>query len=262
MSWKATSWAKETKGHRSHAQKLVLFTLADYFDDERGLAWPSQRRLSDDNEMPIRTVQRCLQRLAEDGFITVAQKGNQYQPTHYRFNFDIMAGAQVQAPAKSAPAIMSPALQPPSEPATSDKVNPPPATSELATAKRSNPQEPPVEPPVTATAGFYAALMEYGGLEKTEAHLVAWLEDRGISMNYAEETALSMRASLVYNEPKDRYERRRADGRLQTYKGTPVSIFQSWVKRPRPTTNGRYSGRADRADARDNPADFAGAWDG
>ena len=136
MSWRASGWAKTTRGHKSSSQKLVLLILADYYDDERGYAWPSQKQLASDCEMPIRTVQWSLKVLEDHGFIAMLQKGNQYQPTHYGLN--LIADAYAYEPAISEPAISEPAM------VASTKVNPQPDASEPATPCITSLQEPTV----------------------------------------------------------------------------------------------------------------------
>ena len=88
MSWTATKWAKTTRGHRGRSEKLVLMVLADYYDDVKGYAYPSHATLSDDCEMPVRTVQWALKRLQEDGFVIRLQKGNQFQPSKWSLNME------------------------------------------------------------------------------------------------------------------------------------------------------------------------------
>ena len=144
LSWKATAWAKETRGHRGHAQKLLLMVLADYHDDERGYAWPSQKRLSDDCEMPIRTVKWCIAKLESDGFITTLQKGNQYQPSQYRLNLNtLIALSQAHEGAISESAMVAPT----SEGAVIRKVKGQYRASEGVAPRITNLQEPPIEPP-------------------------------------------------------------------------------------------------------------------
>ena len=82
------------------ASKLVLMILADYHNDELGYAWPSHHRLAEDCGIGERTVGMCLTKLEALGFITTLHKGNQYQPTRYRLNFDF-ASSQSYALAKS-----------------------------------------------------------------------------------------------------------------------------------------------------------------
>ena len=83
MSITAINWAKHTRGHRSSSTKLVLLVLADYYNDSNECAWPSQAELSEVCEMPIRTVKWVLNWLENAGFITILQRGNQYQSTRY-----------------------------------------------------------------------------------------------------------------------------------------------------------------------------------
>ena len=115
LSWAATSWAKTTRGHRGRSEKLVLMVLADYYDDSRGYAHPSHATLSDDCEMPVRTVQWALKRLQEDGFVIRLQKGNQFQPSKWALNME-------------------------SESAILSKVNPQYEAGEPATSATVNPQ--------------------------------------------------------------------------------------------------------------------------
>ena len=46
MSWKASAFAKATRGHPNITSKAVLMVLADYYNDERGIAWCSQEALA------------------------------------------------------------------------------------------------------------------------------------------------------------------------------------------------------------------------
>jgi DNA-binding transcriptional ArsR family regulator len=69
--------------------KLVLLVLADYYDDERKYAWPSQERLAQDCEMPLRTVKYALKELTDMGLVTRIQKGNQHQPSHWGLALDV-----------------------------------------------------------------------------------------------------------------------------------------------------------------------------
>ena len=133
MSWEATAWAKKTRGHGSHACGRLLLVLAECHHPEDNIAWPSQKYLADNCEMPERTVRWCLARLEANGFITRMRKGNQYQRTEYRLNFDVTA-AQSCEPAINEPAKVAAA----SEPAISDKVNRQGRASEPATLVTTN----------------------------------------------------------------------------------------------------------------------------
>ncbi len=165
MSWEATAWAKKTRGHKSYGTKLLLMVLADYHDTERGYAYPGQQTLSRDCEMPVRTVQWCLGWVQRVGFVTILQKGNQHQLTHYQLNFGVLdvsdiAGAQVRQPTMEsedvaqpdapvapaplhAPAISGPAsIAPAPSTRNGEHEHPQPATSEPAMAERASEQEP------------------------------------------------------------------------------------------------------------------------
>ena len=83
MSWQATAWAKATRDHRSHGEKLILFILADYAHPETWIAWPSILTLANDAEMSGRNVKRCLQSLEKRQFILRLQRGNQYKTSEY-----------------------------------------------------------------------------------------------------------------------------------------------------------------------------------
>ncbi len=83
MSWQATAWAKATRDHRSHGEKLILFILADYAHPETWIAWPSIATLSNDAEMSDRNVKRCLHSLEERQFIVRLQRGNQWRTSEY-----------------------------------------------------------------------------------------------------------------------------------------------------------------------------------
>lgn len=106
LSWYATGWAKRTRGHRTIGSKLLLLILADYYDEERGYAWPSQETLATDCEMTPRTIRRASGELVKMGLVTILQRGNQHQPTHYRLNLE-MSDAQSYAPDIRVPDILA-----------------------------------------------------------------------------------------------------------------------------------------------------------
>ena len=86
MSWRATAAVKPLlntpAGRRlTPTEKLVLFILADYHDDERGCAWPSVDRLAKEALCTTRNVQLVLKRLAGAGMLRIhseAGKSNRY----------------------------------------------------------------------------------------------------------------------------------------------------------------------------------------
>ena len=230
MSWKATAWAKETRGHKGYGQKLVLMILADYHNTEPDHAWPSQATLSRDCEMPERTVRHELHNLEADGFITTLRKGNQHQPTLYRLNFGVTA--PICEPARSEPATIAAA----SEPAISTIVNRQWDASEPATPRMTNLHEPPIEPTISIQGedqGFsengvlevwpdwYSTLWAIPGFKIPLPHARQWLAKQGhegISEERANITAYSLKSKWP-GDPKKPYT-------------DPWATFQNWVKRP------------------------------
>lgn len=93
--------------------KCVLMILADYYDDEKGYAFPSQARLADDCENTIRSTRSALASLETMGFITRIQKGNQQQESRYAFNFSATQARQPET--QELPVSGAQAPQPESE---------------------------------------------------------------------------------------------------------------------------------------------------
>jgi hypothetical protein len=217
MSWKATAWAKETTGHRGYASKLVLMVLADYHDDERGYAWPSQETLSRNCEMPLRTVRHALHQLEQSGFITQTQQGNQHQPSRYVFNFGSpVASAQVDEPAKSVPATIAAAPVP----AISDTVYRQGDASVPATPVHTSLQEPPGEPPLLMDKdpGWVKMFLEDENPStdrKSLDRLVAWVNDEGLQ-DYAADGVLSF---VGRNRNIKRYQY-----------SSPLKAVRTWIK--------------------------------
>jgi hypothetical protein len=141
MSWQATAWAKQTRGHGHGKQKMVLLMLAEAHNAKRPTPWPSQARLSQDCEIPERSLRRHLQNLELEGFITVTKKGNQFQPTVYDLHFDTLES-------KSEPAKVSKVNRPirASEAANLDIVKRPISASEPVSPRLTSLLEPTVEP--------------------------------------------------------------------------------------------------------------------
>jgi|GEM_PF-2987634 len=67
MSIQAIAWAKKQKTG-SPTMKAVLVAICDYAD-ERGMAWPSQKRIADDTELNVKSVRTAMQSLEDAGFI-------------------------------------------------------------------------------------------------------------------------------------------------------------------------------------------------
>jgi len=191
VSWKASGWAKGTRGHKSHGQKLVLMILADYYDDERGFAWPSQARLSEDCEMSLRTIQWALRQLQDGGYVTRLQKGNQYQPSKWALH---LADAHLREPAISEPATIAGA----GEPARSHTVNPQDPAGEPASPVGTSLQEPEEEEPPEdiETPEWLSILRETEGWPTKgrpyEESLIAWVGKKGYAVHLLEGSAIAL----------------------------------------------------------------------
>jgi len=139
MSWKGSAWAKETMGHGSYAQKLILMMLGEYHNTELNIAYPSIKELARVCEMPERTVRWCLKNLEDMGYIVTKQKGNQYQRTEYLLNF---ATTHTCEAAKDGAAIVASA----GAAAKDGEVQRQRDASEAAIPVHTNLQEPSLEP--------------------------------------------------------------------------------------------------------------------
>lgn len=69
MGFRETTWAWGIT-LKDPIAKLVLIGLADYYNAEKGYAWPSVERLANMADCSVRTVQRKLKDLEDKGFIT------------------------------------------------------------------------------------------------------------------------------------------------------------------------------------------------
>ena len=81
MSWSATAYVKllrQTHDGKllTKAQKLVLFVLADYHNDERGDAWTSLRHLASASLHTVSGVIRVLRVLEQKGVIHIVRDPN------------------------------------------------------------------------------------------------------------------------------------------------------------------------------------------
>lgn len=88
MSWKASGFVKELthtpSGRKlSPSEKCLLYTLADYYDEERGYAWPSRLRLSKESLVSERNCSRLVTKLEEDGVLLVIRSKD--DTNHYHF---------------------------------------------------------------------------------------------------------------------------------------------------------------------------------
>ncbi len=52
MSWRASEWAKKTRGHKNGSQKKVLMILAAEYNEKWGYAWISYTVLARSGDNP------------------------------------------------------------------------------------------------------------------------------------------------------------------------------------------------------------------
>lgn len=69
MSFDCYRWAKSQKG-LSPPEKAVLVTIADYFNDKEGSAWPSQNTLAEETSYSRATVHRACKSLMQKGLLS------------------------------------------------------------------------------------------------------------------------------------------------------------------------------------------------
>ena len=97
MSVEWSKWAKSVKG-LSRREKQVLVWLADFYNDEKGCAWPSQDKLAEIAVYSRSTISKACKELRKKGLISWTKKmgefgrfpSNQYKL--HRVAFDHMAG--------------------------------------------------------------------------------------------------------------------------------------------------------------------------
>lgn len=219
MSWQATAWAKRTRGHRSHGDKLVLFVLSDYADPETSNAFPSIHQIAADCEMSPRNVIRCLNALEAGEFISRVRKGNQYRQTIYRLNL------LSHAASNEGDSYEDDVLSPAGEGDIRDRVNVTSATTEDDTGVTVGVQEDLKEEP-HIYPDWFNVLSEVPGFRTPYGTANRWLESKGITETHAEETALALKSKW--------------GGRGWKY-NDPWAAFQNWVLRP-PLASSRSGG--------------------
>ena len=69
MSFEWVRWVKSQKGLRP-PEKAVLGWIADYYNDEKGYAWPSQETLAEDTGYNRSTISRACRSLQEKGLLS------------------------------------------------------------------------------------------------------------------------------------------------------------------------------------------------
>jgi hypothetical protein len=92
MSWAAAAYVKPLRKAPNGesvglAEKVVMYTLADYFNDEKGYAWPSLSRLADESLLTRRGLLKVLKSLERKGLICIVRHPDSAKrvTNHYRF---------------------------------------------------------------------------------------------------------------------------------------------------------------------------------
>lgn len=123
MSWKASGFVKElihTPCGRKllPSEKCILYTLADYYDEEKGAAWPSIERLAKESLLSQRQCSRLIASLEEAGMLLVERPKN--GTNKYRFGRyngqkppDNMSGGEKVTPVMDDTPHQTPATKPP-----------------------------------------------------------------------------------------------------------------------------------------------------
>lgn len=69
MSFDWYKWAKKQKNLKP-PEKAVLVCIADYYNDEKGCAWPSQETLAEDTSYNRATIHRACKSLKKKGLLS------------------------------------------------------------------------------------------------------------------------------------------------------------------------------------------------
>ena len=77
MSVEWSKWAKSVKG-LSRREKQVLVWLADFYNDEKGCAWPSQDKLAEIAVYSRSTINKACKQLREKGLISWTKKKREF----------------------------------------------------------------------------------------------------------------------------------------------------------------------------------------
>ena len=77
MSVEWSKWAKSVKG-LSRREKQVLVWLADFYNDEKGCAWPSQGKLAEIAVYSRSTINKACKELRKKGLISWTKKTREF----------------------------------------------------------------------------------------------------------------------------------------------------------------------------------------
>jgi len=100
MSNTAREWAKSWGGEITSPQKFVLLMICDYYNDEKGYAWPSIAALARDTCLNVSTVTRALRALEDKGLIETEnrRKAGSRELTSNKYTLPLYATPQDEKP--------------------------------------------------------------------------------------------------------------------------------------------------------------------
>lgn len=90
MSRDAQTWFRKLRMGLNPVEKLIGGELAYRAEDATHHAWPTQRRISDDTEVSVRTVTRALASLEAKGLIIRVGTDEATGAVQWRLNVDIV----------------------------------------------------------------------------------------------------------------------------------------------------------------------------
>ncbi len=95
MSRDAQTWFRKLRIGLNPVEKLIGGELAYRAEDDTHHAWPTRSRLSDDTEVPVRTVARALAALEEKGLITRVGTKEATNAVIWRMNVEVEITAKL-----------------------------------------------------------------------------------------------------------------------------------------------------------------------
>lgn len=90
MSWKASAFVKALTNEQhpklTAAHKCLLYTLADYYDEEESAAWPTINRLANEALCSTRTAMRLIAQLVKMSILSI-EKFREGESTRNSYSF-------------------------------------------------------------------------------------------------------------------------------------------------------------------------------
>lgn len=166
MSIKLMSEVWKTKLPTS--EKMVLLVIADHASDDGTEAWPSQRLIAEKASLTIRTVQRCVNSLQEQGWLHMEKRAggslncrDDRRPNKYTIHVGKLRG-ETASPRKKRGEIEA-----------EDEAKSTPSTGRN-TRPMNHPLEPPLETPLDSGVSFEDFYKNYPRKTAKGAARKAW----------------------------------------------------------------------------------------